>query len=340
MPYEFGPGADIDLYPEVRLAPATDVRRTAPSIVPVAGRAPLDGTLRHRTAPPAESRNDTTDGAADGSSSTSPARSSNEDDPINADLHRQLDAARSADQPETRHGSAMSIDALNAFFAVRFDRERDLRIEILNAKLSEVDDLEVGEILSLTEDEVVQIRGIVDAELPLDVPYPQYLPLTGYGAIDREGRFGAVNYRAQQRRNRADRENAARTDAATTPSSPAQAPTDGAVETPEIEASSDEDVRSALVVDADGTEVDTSERAGIDDDQRSTLAGDTSSTSRGASTEPDDIDQQEEISEIIASMSDLDVEMLSRRMYGRIRRTLRRELLIDRERAGTLADAC
>ena len=95
-----------------------------------------------------------------------------------------------------------------------------------------------------------------------------------------------------------------------------------------------------MVVDADGTEVDTSERAGIDDDQRSTLAGDTSSTSRGASTEPDDIDQQEEISEIIASMSDLDVEMLSRRMYGRIRRTLRRELLIDRERAGTLADAC
>ncbi len=50
-------------------------------------------------------------------------------------------------------------------------------------------------------------------------------------------------------------------------------------------------------------------------------------------------DQQELAGQLFAAATDLDLEMLARRLYGRFRRDLRRELLIDRERAGVLADA-
>jgi hypothetical protein len=54
----------------------------------------------------------------------------------------------------------------------------------------------------------------------------------------------------------------------------------------------------------------------------------------------DDGDDQTAASRVFDAASDLDLDQLARRLYGRFRRDLRRELLIDRERAGTLADAC
>ncbi len=54
----------------------------------------------------------------------------------------------------------------------------------------------------------------------------------------------------------------------------------------------------------------------------------------------DDRDDEELARHVFAAASDLDLELLARRLYGRFRRDLRRELLIDRERAGTLADVC
>jgi hypothetical protein len=47
-----------------------------------------------------------------------------------------------------------------------------------------------------------------------------------------------------------------------------------------------------------------------------------------------------DVAQAITELSELDLETLSRRLYKRIRSDLRRELLIDRERHGTLADAC
>jgi len=41
---------------------------------------------------------------------------------------------------------------------------------------------------------------------------------------------------------------------------------------------------------------------------------------------------------IFAAASDVDIDVLSRRLWSRIRREMRSELLIDRERAGSLAD--
>ena len=41
---------------------------------------------------------------------------------------------------------------------------------------------------------------------------------------------------------------------------------------------------------------------------------------------------------IFAAASDVDIDNLSRRLWSRIRREMRTELLVDRERAGSLAD--
>jgi hypothetical protein len=41
---------------------------------------------------------------------------------------------------------------------------------------------------------------------------------------------------------------------------------------------------------------------------------------------------------LLSSASDHDVDVLSRRIWSRIRREMRSELLVDRERAGALAD--
>ena len=45
-----------------------------------------------------------------------------------------------------------------------------------------------------------------------------------------------------------------------------------------------------------------------------------------------------EAGRIFSAATDLDLELLSRRLWSRIRRQIRSELLIDRERAGVLAD--
>ncbi len=54
----------------------------------------------------------------------------------------------------------------------------------------------------------------------------------------------------------------------------------------------------------------------------------------------DGSDPADALGAAVADISELDLEALSRRLYGRLRRDLRRELLIDRERAGSLADVC
>ena len=41
---------------------------------------------------------------------------------------------------------------------------------------------------------------------------------------------------------------------------------------------------------------------------------------------------------VVESLTEIDIDVLSRRLWERLRRELRTELLIDRERAGSLAD--
>jgi hypothetical protein len=57
-----------------------------------------------------------------------------------------------------------------------------------------------------------------------------------------------------------------------------------------------------------------------------------SATARGGATAGDDVEN------VVESLSELDLDRLTRRMWMRIRRELRTEMLIDRERAGVLAD--
>ncbi len=62
-----------------------------------------------------------------------------------------------------------------------------------------------------------------------------------------------------------------------------------------------------------------------------------------AGTIGDDLDESEldteaAASALLSSANDHDIDVLSRRIWSRIRREMRSELLIDRERAGVLAD--
>src|SRR4029453_18469501 len=47
---------------------------------------------------------------------------------------------------------------------------------------------------------------------------------------------------------------------------------------------------------------------------------------------------EEHAGRIFAAASEVDIDNLSRRLWSRIRREMRTELLVDRERAGSLAD--
>jgi hypothetical protein len=47
---------------------------------------------------------------------------------------------------------------------------------------------------------------------------------------------------------------------------------------------------------------------------------------------------EEHAARIFAAASEVDIDNLSRRLWSRIRREMRTELLVDRERAGSLAD--
>jgi hypothetical protein len=52
----------------------------------------------------------------------------------------------------------------------------------------------------------------------------------------------------------------------------------------------------------------------------------------------DDPNGTAERAHLVESLNELDLDRLTRRLWSRMRRELRGELLIDRERAGALAD--
>lgn len=176
--------------------------------------------------------------------------------------------------------------------------------------------------VTLVEDEITEIREQVDRDMPLEFVLPEYLP-TDQDASLRDGEYGplldpetfeeleeedeeeAGESAADRRLTAADTDTAVDRPGAAATAAGAAATTRGesAIETPV----------GGAVERPEGPEpaADAAGEAGEDD----LAAG-----------------------RLFAAASETDLDALARRLYGRLRGRLRQELLIDRERAGALAD--
>ncbi len=187
----------------------------------------------------------------------------------------------------------------------RADRERELRHVVLRAKRTEL--LRAGGeqrgTIRLTKDEIIQIREQLDQQMPLEYLEPTYIDVGDDAGLDASGQFVS--------------------DAAA--SSEAEASTATGSSPQDARGGDDHDGRSKPVSTAPATGWAATEAAVAVEDHHASASAD--HDGRAAHR-------------IFAAASELDMDVLTRRLYGRIRRELRSELLIDRERAGALADVC
>lgn len=201
----------------------------------------------------------------------------------------------------------------------RKEREKELR----HRKLRELATTarregETGPV-QLSDDEITAIRAAVDGEMPLEFAMPEYLDRDEDVWMDASGDVGP------------------RRDGDGDPDSVGEAGDAGA-ETGRTSASA---VRGAEEAGLPGTSGDGASAlvAPLASNLASALTSSAAATGIAASADGER-DDETLARQVFAAASDLDLEQLARRLYGRFRRDLRRELLIDRERAGTLADAC
>lgn len=234
-------------------------------------------------------------------------------------------------------------------------REQELRHRRLRERLRErltveareeipEDRREAGPI-ELSPDDIVDIRVQIDRELPLEFAIPEYLPADAHTRIGRDGsippsdadsRPPATGDTAAEPSGADEGGAGAATDPTATGPAPADATSTDAAPRPggssaagEGAASGADRVGVALAGMATaGNLLDRS--AGAEDDQR-----------RGVDEDvPEHDRQQGAASTLLSAASEHDIDALSRQVWSRIRREMRTELLIDRERAGVLADLC
>jgi hypothetical protein len=217
----------------------------------------------------------------------------------------------------------------------RQQREQELRHVELRSRLvtarreeSTVTDAQ------LDDEAIADIRAAVDAEMPLEFVLPEYLHRDIDVHIDGQGNIGERQPEPEQ-------------PAATTPAAtgtqaggrPTPTPVDHAMTEPDHPAGDpgDTGARAASTpVTVSPSAASPAEHAGA---AVAALALTGAAVADSAAAEHHPPDHQEMAGQLFAAATDLDLEMLARRLYGRFRRDLRRELLIDRERAGLLADA-
>ncbi len=224
---------------------------------------------------------------------------------------------------------AYSLTELDDRFEARFDLEKRLRFEVMQAKIGVAVEnrAAVGTIVSITQAELAQIRQAVQAELPLDVRDMIYLETDEY-----------LSYEITQAD--VDAVFPAGTVAATASSIAFPDATSAATE------QGDAAGASALDPTADDQPAGGGSRGGGVGGAVATAVGaavgaaaasGTASLVRALSGD-EPYAGQEMSAHVVQQMSELDLEILARRLWGRLRRELRSELLIDRERAGVLAD--
>jgi hypothetical protein len=234
--------------------------------------------------------------------------------------------------------AAVEADRLPELTPKRQQKERQLRHRLLRNKLRErstetarTDGEPEQSAIELTSDEIAQIRRQVDEEMPLEFAVPDYLESDEHVRITPDGTVGPAEPAADAE---AESPAAAAEEAltsTTTDDDTDLAPTPAAApESPESEPEPADDVDLEA---ADTGSAVAAGAAGVG----AALGGALADRSDEPGDDERDVDA-EVAADIFSAASDLDIDALSRKVWRRIRREMRTELLIDRERAGSLAD--
>lgn len=372
MPWEFGPPARIDPYDGV-LPPETDaeaeVRRRREALArasPVPPGGGHSGDPRAARRPPVVARAVTHAPTSAGAyhfgaahPSTAPhgtgsghGRADTEGTPFDwqhrqPTEHQQIDALFGgglfgdilglAARPETESDRRRAEETNPQLNVIRQQSERELRHAALRGKLIEATRTETvrpDTPLQLSHDDIVAVREQVDEAMPLEFMTPKYLD----AHIDAQ-----INAAGEISNSAGD---APATLTPTTNRAPGAAP-------PAPGASA----HDAIAVGPSAPQHGPAPTPTADDHSASGSAVRTGATAVAAAALEHRVDGHRSLSEhegahddewarheaaaghIFAAASELDIDALSRRIWGRIRREMRSELLVDRERAGVLADA-
>ncbi len=239
------------------------------------------------------------------------------------------------DEPNARR--RVEAERLPELTTQRHEYERDLRHANLRAKrLEATREEQTPAPIALTHDEIVELRVQVDQDRPLEFEMPDYLAVDRDVSINTDGSFGGPLPTASP-----------------TETTPAGSESSSlSTTTPRILSSSlstttpttTPTIVSTTTPTGDAGHAPVAESAQHHEAAIGTLIGMTGSVATDPMAHhdahdvtPPDVDELD-AGRIFSAASDLDLEVLSRRLWGRIRREIRNELLIDRERAGVLAD--
>jgi hypothetical protein len=252
--------------------------------------------------------------------------------------------------PETdEHRARAERERLPELLDQRHRRERELRHRRLREHLRDRSTVEAREEtpeprrsrepIRLTAEEITGIREQIDEELPLEFAVPEYLPPDADVQIAHDGTIAALDADAAAESPASTSPVPEGTDPHTATFHPAAA--DGTTTDAGVPAESSPPARgpASAVVDA--------EDRGAVGFAAAAAIGSALDRARGQREDTDTAEgdavhdrQQAAASTLLSSASEHDIDALSRRIWSRIRREMRTELLIDRERAGVLADLC
>ena len=250
-----------------------------------------------------------------------------------------LGLAVGADTDETRANAERSTPELHER---RKEKERELRHRALQTKHNErLRNDEPAAAVTLSHAEVIAIREQLDQEMPLQYVTPQYLDQLEHSRMTTEGQFvDAPELAADEGEHAGVAAPGAHPDA-THPGGEAAGTAPGA--TPAADTTGE-----APAQDTEGAGAPGGSRGGAM--VRTGLAAAAGAVighqlaehfdhgqHEGAHDDSYALDE-EHAGRIFAAASEVDIDNLSRRLWSRIRREMRTELLVDRERAGSLAD--
>lgn len=235
--------------------------------------------------------------------------------------------ARAAQHPG--EGGAFAWGDLPELYRVRFEYEKDLRRQVLWAKVAGAvhGGAEVGTLINLDQAELDRIHEAVDLAHPLALETRDYLD-TDENLSHRITDEDVTNFgRQPQPAPTIDTTPTTPAPDTAPTATPAPAPTPaGAPAPPTTDTGTPADAPAAPAAPAQSQSAGAVALA-------TGIAG-----LIGSMMRDEDHAGDEMAGKVVESLTEIDIEVLSRRLWERLRRELRTELLIDRERAGALAD--
>jgi hypothetical protein len=254
-----------------------------------------------------------------------------------------LGLAVGADTDETRADAERSTPQLHER---RQAKERELRHRALQTKHNEhVRNDDPAAAVTLSHAEIIAIREQLDQEMPLQYVTPQYVDQHDDARMTADGTFGpaatlAADDDPHGGAEHHDDAHPAGGEAGAGAGAPGATP---ATDTTTGAPTQDTDTGSAPAGDAaGGAQGPGLVRTGLAAAAGAVIGHQLAEhfdhgQHEGAHDDSYALDE-EHAGRIFAAASEVDIDNLSRRLWSRIRREMRTELLVDRERAGSLAD--